>query len=130
MSNKFLKQDVPPGFENEKNNIAVDFDGVIHEFRGWGDGTCYGEPIEGSLEAIKNLSKQYNVIIFSAKVRPDRPLVNGKTGLELVTEWLKKHQILDYVVDITHEKPRAKFYIDDKAVHFENNWTQILKEVL
>jgi hypothetical protein len=130
MSNKFLKQDVPPGFENEKNNIAVDFDGVIHEFRGWGDGTCYGEPIEGSLEAIKNLSKQYNVIIFSAKVRPDRPLVNGKTGLELVTEWLKKHQVLDYVVDITHEKPRAKFYIDDKAVHFENNWTQILKEVL
>jgi hypothetical protein len=130
MSNKFLKQDVPPGFENEKNNIAVDFDGVIHEFRGWGDGTCYGEPIEGSLEAIKNLSKQYNVIIFSAKVRPDRPLVNGKTGLELVTEWLKKHQVLDYIVDITHEKPRAKFYIDDKAVHFENNWTQILKEVL
>ena len=120
MSDKFLKQDVPPGFENEKNNIAIDFDGVIHEFHGWGDGTCYGEPVSGSLEAIKELSKHYKIIIFSAKVRPDRPLVNGKTGIELVTKWLKKYKVLNYIADITHEKPRAKFYIDDKGIRFTN----------
>ena len=50
---------MPPGFEGENNNIAIDFDGVIHEFKGWGDGTCYGEPLEGALEAIKLLSKKY-----------------------------------------------------------------------
>jgi hypothetical protein len=127
---KFIKQDVPPGFEHEKKNIAVDFDGVVHEFHGWGDGTCYGEPIDGSIEAIKKLSAEYNVIIFSAKVRPDRPIVNGKTGTELVTEWLKKYDLLQYVTDITHEKPRAKFYIDDKAVYFNNNWNDILGLVL
>ena len=127
---KFIKQDVPPGFEHEKKNIAVDFDGVVHEFHGWGDGTCYGEPIDGSIEAIKKLSEEYNVIIFSAKVRPDRPIVNGKTGTELVTEWLKKYDLLQYITDITHEKPRAKFYIDDKAVYFNNNWNDILGLVL
>ena len=28
---------VPPGFENELNNIAIDFDGVIHNWlcKGW-----------------------------------------------------------------------------------------------
>ena len=45
---------VPPGFENELNNVAIDFDGVIHDFdKGWHDGTCYGEPLPGSIEAIK-----------------------------------------------------------------------------
>ena len=46
---------VPPGFDDQLNNIAIDFDGVIHNFdKGWNDGTCYGEPIPGSIEAIKN----------------------------------------------------------------------------
>ena len=108
MNNSFLKQDVPPGFEHEKDNLAIDFDGVIHTFRGWGDGTCYGEPISGSIESIKRLSRDYNIIIFSAKVRPDRPLVNGFTGLQLVTEWIEKHDLTECISEITHEKPRAK----------------------
>ena len=113
--------------ESQLNNLAIDFDGVIHTFdKGWHDGTCYGDPKSGSLDAIKELSKNWNIIVFSAKVRPDRPLVNGKTGLELVTEWLAKHDVLQYVSDITHEKPRAQFYIDDKAIHFDNNWSDIV----
>jgi len=126
---KFLKQDVPPGFEHEKVNIAVDFDGVIHDFKGWGDGTCYGDPLPGSLEALKKLSEQYNVIIFTAKARPDRPLVNGMTGMELVKEWLEKHDVIKYIDYITYEKPRAKYYIDDKAIKYDNNWGEILQEV-
>lgn len=117
----------PPGMEEQLNNLAIDFDGVVHTFdKGWHDGTCYGNPIEGSLDAIKSLSKKYNIIIFSAKVRPDRPLVNNKTGKELVEEWLIKHGVREYVDDITHEKPRAEYYIDDKAISFKNNWDEIL----
>lgn len=129
MKEKFLKQDVPPGFEHEKTNIAVDFDGVIHDFKGWGDGTCYGDPLPSALEALERLSKEYNVIIFTAKARPDRPLVNGKTGQELVEEWLHKHDVMKYIDYVTFEKPRAKFYIDDKAIRYDNNWIEILKEV-
>lgn len=126
LSNK----NVPPGFENELKNIAIDFDGVIHTFdRGWHDGTCYGEPIAGSLDIVKSLSERYNVIIFTAKARPDRPLVNNKTGKELVTEWLEHHNVLQYVVEVTHEKPRAQYYIDDKAIKFDNNWEEILEEI-
>ena len=127
--NKFLKQDVPPGFEHEKTNIAVDFDGVIHEFKGWGDGTCYGNPLPGALEALKSLSEQYNVIIFTAKARPDRPLVNGMTGMELVIEWLEEHDVMKYIDYVTFEKPRAKYYIDDKAIKYDDNWSEILAEV-
>ena len=117
---------MPPGFEGENNNIAIDFDGVIHEFKGWGDGTCYGKPLEGALEAIKLLSKKYNVIIFTAKSKPNRPLVEGKTGTELVWEWLKKYNVNQYIKEVTAEKPRACLYIDDKGFRF-NNWVDTLK---
>jgi hypothetical protein len=128
--NEIFNKNVPPGFENELRNLAIDFDGVVHTFdKGWHDGTCYGDPIDGSLEAIESLSKDYNIIIFSAKVRPDRPLVGGQTGKELVQEWLEKHNVMQYVDDITHEKPRAEYYIDDKAIRFENNWKEILGEL-
>ena len=120
---------VPPGFEKELNNIAIDFDGVIHNFdKGWNDGTCYGDPIPGALKALELLSKKYNIIVFTAKAKKNRPLVNGKTGTELVTEWLKKYDALKYVTEITSEKPRAKIYIDDNGYRF-NNWERTLNDI-
>jgi len=117
MSNK----DYPPGFEGDLKNIAIDFDGVIHTFdKGFHDGTCYGDPIEGSLEALREIAKEYNIIIFTAKAKPSRPLVNGKTGTELVQEWLEKHNVMQYVKEITAEKPRSQIYIDDKGYHFQD----------
>ncbi len=120
---------VPPGFESELNNIAIDFDGVIHNFdKGWHDGTCYGEPLPGSLDAIMKLSKKYNIIIFTAKAKNNRPLVNGKTGTELVKEWLEKYNVMQYIQDITSEKPRAKIYIDDNGYRF-NTWEKTLSDI-
>ena len=117
----------PPGFEHEKKNLAIDFDGVIHNAdKGWFDGTCYGEPLPGAIDAIKRLSEDYTIIIFTAKARTDRPLVNGKTGVMLVLEWLEKYEIAQYVSSITAEKPRADLYIDDNGYRFEN-WVDTLK---
>lgn len=120
-------KDFPPGFEADGRNIAIDFDGVVHNFdKGFHDGTCYGEPVPGALTAIKELSKKYNVIIFTAKAKPSRPLVNGKTGTQLVREWLENHGVLCYVKDVTAEKPRAWLYIDDKGYRFFN-WIETLE---
>lgn len=117
----------PPGFENESNNLAIDFDGVIHDMdKGFYDGTCYGNPLPGSLEALRELSKKYKIIIFTAKAKPDRPLINGKTGVQLVEEWLDKYGVLDCVSEITSEKPRAILYIDDNAYRFDN-WKNTLE---
>jgi hypothetical protein len=125
LSNK----DVPPGFENDLKNLSIDFDGVIHTFdRGYHDGTCYGEPLPGALEAIRHLAEEFNIIIFTAKAKPSRPLVNGKTGTQLVKEWLEKYNVMQYVKEITAEKPRSQIYIDDKGYHFQN-WEDTLEHV-
>ena len=116
--------------KNERNTVAIDFDGVIHDHNlGFHDGTCYGEPIKGAINAIKLLwARNFTIIIFTCKANPDRPLINGKTGTELVWDWLKKHNIDKYIKNVTYNKPNALFYIDDKAIHF-NNWNNILDHV-
>ena len=111
-----------------KNTLAIDFDGVIHKnSKGLFDGTIYDDPIEGTKEALELLSKRFSkIVIFTCKATPNRFLVNGKTGMELVWEWLKKHDLEDYIFDVTVEKPVAAAYIDDKCIRF-NNWKDTLK---
>lgn len=120
-SNKVLSE--------ESNTIAVDFDGVIHSHElGFHDGTIYGTPIEGSLEALKTLASKYKIVLYTAKAKADRPLINGKTGIELVWLWLAKYNMDSYIAEVTAEKPRAICYVDDKAIRFLN-WEQSLKDI-
>ena len=113
----------------ESRTIAIDFDGVIHSFElGYHDGTIYGTPILNSIESIKKIAERYTIVIYTAKAKKDRPLVNGKTGTELVWEWLEKYNISQYVKDVTAEKPRCVCYIDDKAIQF-TNWSQALNDL-
>ena len=112
--------------------MGIDFDKVIHKCsKGFYDGTIYDEPVEGSYAALKTLAEKYTVIIYTCKAKPDRGLVNGKTGIELVWEWLKKHKMAQFVSKVTAEKPRARFYIDDKAIRF-TDWDsafQMIEEI-
>ena len=114
-----------PSIEEAKT-ISVDFDGVIHTCdKGYCGGVIYGDPIEGSLDSIKMLSEKYDVVVHSARARHDKPLVNGKTGKELIWEWLDAHGFSSYIKEVTEIKPRAFIYIDDKAIRFEN-WKMCL----
>jgi hypothetical protein len=120
------RSNFPPGFEDDEKNLSVDFDGVIHDCsKGYYDGSCYGEPMPGAIESVKGLAEKYRIVVFTAKAKKSRPLVDGKTGTELVADWLKKYGIFDCVAEITAEKPRAVLYIDDNAYRFEG-WTDTL----
>ena len=112
--------------KEDKNTIAVDFDGVIHAgSKGFYDGTIYDVPIDDTTAGLEYLSKNYKIVIYTCKANPNRPLINGKTGIELILEWLKKYDYDKYISDIVYEKPNAKYYIDNKAIKFRN-WKQIL----
>lgn len=116
-------------YPDEQINVGVDFDGVVHKCsKGYYDGTIYDDPVPGAFEALKRLSEKYTIIMFSAKARADRGLVNGKTGVELIWEWLKKHDMTQFVSKVTAEKPRARFYIDDKAIRF-TDWESTFEKI-
>ena len=113
--------------ERNTKQLAIDFDGVIHKSsKSFYDGTIYDDPVNGVEEALKRLSKDYILIIYTCKANPDRPLVNGKTGIELIWEWLDKYNLSQYINEITYGKPNAKYYIDDKGIRFIN-WNMTLE---
>lgn len=112
--------------EKSKKVIALDFDGVIHnDSKGFFDGTIYGLPMEDAEFALKYLSEHYTIIVFSCKSNPNRPLVNSKSGTELIWDWLKTQNLKQYVSDVVWGKPNAFIYIDDKGYRF-TNWKDTL----
>lgn len=116
-------------YPDETIQIGIDFDGVIHtNSKGYYDGTIYDEPLPGTFEGLKKLSEKYTLILFTTKAKPDRGLINGRPTIELLWEWLEKHNLAQFISKITSEKPRAVAYIDDKAVRFDN-WNDCLAEL-
>ncbi len=117
------------GAKDELKTIGIDFDGVLHDnHKGFCDGTIYGNPIQGSRESIKFLSNHFKLIVYSAKARKDRPLINNKNGEELIWEWLKKNGLDAYIASVESEKPRAALYIDDRAIRFVT-WHSTLEKI-
>ena len=98
--------------------IAIDFDGTIHPYsNGWiGEYPDDEPPIEGTKDFLKNLyDAGYHIIIFSVRA-------NTYPGLAGIYSWLKRWDLLGFIHSITHEKPSAIAYIDDRAIRFRGEW--------
>lgn len=118
-----------PILNNENKLMMIDFDNVIHNMdKGFYDGTIYGSPVIGVKEALEKLSSKYDIAVHSCKANPDRPLVEGKNGVELIWEWLHKHDLAKFVKIVTFNKLNAIAYIDDKAIEF-SDWNECFSKI-
>lgn len=111
-----------------KQTVAVDFDGVIHAYsKGWHDGTIYDPPVDGALEALERLHHRYKVVILTTRVNPDMP--GGHAQEKRIIDWLEENGFREgeHFDEVTHAKPPAVVYIDDRALHF-TSWDQALDE--
>jgi hypothetical protein len=110
-------------------SIAVDFDGVIHRYgKGWHDGRIYDEPVTGAREALARIHRRYQVVIFTTRVNP--AMDGAGEQRERIEAWLAEHDFVkgEHYDEITHVKPPALAYIDDRALHFLD-WDQALAEL-
>lgn len=124
------KNEVNPLYPDAMKTIAIDFDGVIHDNSlGYNDGKIEGEIIPGAKKAIRKMHKRgYKLVLFSCKARNDRLPVGGKTGKQLIKEWLTLNGIDKYFSDITAQKPSCWLLIDDNCYQF-NTWGEFLYDM-
>jgi FMN phosphatase YigB (HAD superfamily) len=104
----------------EKELIAVDLDGTVHRYgKGWQGDEVYDRPMDGAKEALKYLADNFKVVIFTARKKH-----------EPVEEWLKKHDLDQYVEEVTNIKPPGAFaFIDDKDMITFTTWPKAIEEV-
>lgn len=74
---------------------------------------------EGAKEGLEKLSKDFLIILHSAR---------GPYQLDKTVEWLRKHDIYQYIYQVHLGKPLAEYYIDDKAVH-HSTWEITLQRI-
>lgn len=117
---------------DERKSVAVDFDGVLHQWDGeWkGDHVIDGLPLEiqttagpmKALEWLHTILQEYNVDILTTR--------GGTFRAQMaILGWIKKHapNLWEdtptsrglHQVRVTNIKKRALMYIDDRAFRFE-----------
>lgn len=113
----------PDRIKQKPHIIAVDFDGVVHQYsKGWHDGTIYDPPIHGIKELLQDLKdKGCEILIYTTRAF-DR-IVNGEISENQLTElheYFRKFEIPYDSIWTGHGKPLAHIYLDDRAVRFKN----------
>jgi hypothetical protein len=101
-----------------KFTIAVDCDGVLHSYTSpWENAhTISDPPVEGAIEWLNTITDRLNVVIHTTR---------GETaeGCAAVLQWLREYGYTGPDLIVTHEKPPALVYLDDRAVRFEGPGT-------
>ena len=112
---------------HKKKTIVFDFDGVIHSgYRGYGDGSIYGEIDFELLDYIKDLMKNYYIVISSN--RPAEQIVEYMNDLDYGIEFKLFNKDMDEnmywndsdAIGVTNQKAVGWLYIDDRGFRYKN----------
>lgn len=101
----------------KRYTLAVDFDGVLHNYDGrWkGHSSIEGEPVDGAIAWLRGMLDEFDVVIHTTR---------GATvlGQNAVLSWLERAGLeleLYPTLHVTDEKPPALAYLDDRALRFQ-----------
>ena len=112
---------------HKKKTIVFDFDGVIHSgYRGYGDGSIYGEIDFDLLDYIKELMKNYYIVISSN--RPAEQIVKYMNDLNYGIEFKVFNKDMDEnmywndsdAIGVTNQKAVGWLYVDDRGFRYKN----------
>lgn len=106
-----------------RKTLAVDFDGVLHAYTSpWTKPEeIHDGPVPGAVQFLCAARERFEVVICS--VRAETP-----QGREAMRTWLCEHignPEAGAWFRITHEKPKAVVYLDDRAVCFTGRFPSL-----
>ena len=98
--------------------IAIDFDGVLHQYDLPKEGRKMGPPINGARQAMLSLKAMgHHLMIFSCNRE------------SVIADWMNYYKIPFDEIWTGQGKPSYDLLIDDKAIHFNGSWSDALMEV-
>ena len=112
---------------HKKKTIVFYFDGVIHAgYRGYRDGSIYGKIDLDLLDYIKELMKNYYIVISSN--RPAEQIVKYMNDLNYGIEFKVFNKDMDEnmywndsdAIGVTNQKAVGWLYVDDRGFRYEN----------
>jgi hypothetical protein len=112
--------------------VVVDFDGTISKEVDFPNVGLPEHGVREALQKIKDLG--YLIHIHSCRTatywaqegRQDRG-----THIEIIRNFLIQHKIPYHkiIVEANMDKPIAQYYIDNRAIRYENNWDLIAAQI-
>ena len=100
-----------------RHRILIDLDGVLNTYSGNYKYDKFDEIKEGAREFIIELSKDYDLYLFTTR------------NLLLTSKWLISNKLDEYFVDVTNVKIIASIHLDDRAICFNGDFKQTLKQI-
>ena len=113
--------------------LCVDFDGVIHSYTSpWTNAETISDgPVPGALRWLWKATEWFTVVIYSSRSK-------STTGINAMMSWMLKHSEKEfgpghpmsecddgYPISFASEKPAAFLTIDDRAICFDGDWSDL-----
>lgn len=118
IANNVNEKEIASNVNEKGETIALDFDGVIHSYTsGWTGKVPKDPPMPGIEKALKQLIEDGWIL----KILSTRPK-------KYINDWLKKHNLDQYISGVYNTKIPAQIYLDDRGVHF-SNWKDALADI-
>ena len=100
-----------------KKTLLIDLDGVLNEYSGKFDAKFIPPPKDGAEDLLKNLSKDFNVKIFTSRDKAT------------AKKWLQKNKLYQYIGDVTNIKEPAYLQIDDRCIKFDGCYSSLIEQI-
>ena len=100
------------------DRICLDFDGVLHSYESWKGADVFDPPVPGAQLFVSQLIELgYEVIVQSTRAETTE-------GWDAMVAWPAKHDFSP--IAVTHVKPKAVLYVDNRGYRFEGNFGEVL----
>lgn len=104
--------------KERRPTVCVDLNGVLDTYKGWQGSEHWDPPRPGAYEFLAELADRgFRVVILSTK---------DPAGVDA---WLRSHGLAEYIDEVTDRKVPAVAYVDDRAVRFCGDYSQVLLEI-
>ena len=100
-----------------KKTILFDLDGVLNTYDGNYDKDCIPPIKDGAYNLIKELSKDYKIVIFTTR------------NLLIASKWAVANGLDEYVENVTNIKEPAYLIIDDRCINFDGDYKKLKERI-